>query len=44
MFSMASPKRPALFFTVPGEPLLKMLRYQQQFEFFNPARVKTSIR
>ncbi len=43
-FTMASPDRPALFFTVLGEPPLKMLRYQQQFEFFDLAKVNTSVR
>jgi circadian clock protein KaiC len=31
MFALAGPERPALYFTVVGEPPLKMLRYQQQF-------------
>jgi circadian clock protein KaiC len=44
MFSLASPERPALYFTVVGEPPLKMLRYQQQFTFFDLARVNESIR
>ncbi|MDR6990667.1 ATPase domain-containing protein [Luteimonas sp. 3794] len=44
MFAMATPERPAIYFTVLGEPALKMLRYQQQFEFFDPARVNTAIR
>src|SRR6185503_177548 len=44
MFSLARPDRPALFFTVLGEPPLKMLRYQQQFEFFDLAKVNASIR
>jgi len=44
MFALASPERPALYFTVLGEPPLKMLRYQQQFEFFEHDRVKDSIR
>ena len=39
MFALASPDRPALYFTVVGEPPLKMLRYQQQFSFFDMARV-----
>ncbi|MDP9012370.1 MAG: AAA family ATPase [Pseudomonadota bacterium] len=43
MFSLASPKRPALFFTVLGEPPLKMLRYQQQFEFFDSQAINRSI-
>jgi circadian clock protein KaiC len=44
MFALASPDRPALFFTVLGEPPLKMLRYQQQFEFFDLAKVNASVR
>lgn len=28
MFANATPERPALYFTVLGEPALKMLRYQ----------------
>src|SRR4249920_487300 len=35
MFSLASPQRRALYFTVLGEPALKMLRYQQQYTFFD---------
>jgi circadian clock protein KaiC len=44
MFSLAGPDRPALYFTVVGEPPLKMLRYQQQFNFFDLDRVGDSIR
>lgn len=44
MFSLATPERPALFFTVLGEPPLKMLRYQQQFSFFDAEKINTSIR
>ena len=44
MFSFAGPARPALYITVVGEPPLKMLRYQQQFSFFDVARVDESIR
>jgi circadian clock protein KaiC len=44
MFSLATPQRPALYFTVLGEPPLKMLRYQQQFEFFDDNKVVDSIR
>ncbi len=36
VFANATPKRPALYFTVLGEPTLKMLRYQRQFTFFDP--------
>ncbi|MDR7925899.1 ATPase domain-containing protein [Acidithiobacillus thiooxidans] len=44
MFSQADPDHRALFFTVLGEPSLKMLRYQQQFSFFDAAKVNASIR
>jgi len=44
MFALADPKRKALFFTVMGEPPLKMLRYQQQYGFFDPDKVGPSIR
>src|SRR5216117_2781263 len=44
MFSLARADRPALYFTVLGEPPLKMLRYQQQFAFFDPQKVNDSIR
>ena len=44
MFALAGPDCPALYFTVVGEPPLKMLRYQQQFTFFDVARVNHSVR
>ncbi|MGA7948754.1 MAG: ATPase domain-containing protein, partial [Thiobacillaceae bacterium] len=44
MFSLANPQHRALFFTVLGEPALKMLRYQQQFTFFDHEKVNRSIR
>jgi circadian clock protein KaiC len=44
MFSVANPNKRALFFTVLGEPALKMLRYQQQFPFFNLNRMNDSIK
>ncbi|MHB1098488.1 MAG: ATPase domain-containing protein [Burkholderiales bacterium] len=44
MFSLASPDNRALFFTVLGEPALKMLRYQQQFSFFDIDKINESIR
>ncbi len=44
MFTIATPERPALFFTVLGEPAFKMLRYQQQFQFFDFAKVSNSVR
>lgn len=44
MFAVSSPERSALYFTVIGEPPLKMLRYQQQFSYFDMARVNDSVR
>jgi circadian clock protein KaiC len=44
MFAAATPEYPALYFTVLGEPPLKMLRYQQQFTFFDCDRVNQCIR
>lgn len=44
MFSLADANNRALFFTVLGEPALKMLRYQQQFPFFDINKVNESIR
>jgi circadian clock protein KaiC len=44
MFSLANPQYRALFFTVLGEPALKMLRYQQQFTFFDHDKINDSIR
>src|SRR3990170_1843378 len=44
MFGLSDRDRSALYVTVIGEPPLKMLRYQQQFTFFDMARVNESIR
>ncbi len=44
MFSLARPDRRALFFTVLGEPPLKMLRYQQQFPFFDVKKINASVK
>src|SRR5918993_3552657 len=43
MFANATRERPALYFTVLGEPTLKMLRYQQQFSFFDLTKVNTVV-
>jgi circadian clock protein KaiC len=43
MFALATPQRPALHLTVVGEPTFKMLRYQQQFSFFEPSKVGSSV-
>ena len=44
MFANASTECPALYFTVLGEPAIKMLRYQQQFSFFDMSKVDGAIR
>jgi circadian clock protein KaiC len=47
MFALATPERPALYPTVLGEPPLKtrkMLRYQQQFDFFDSDAINRSVR
>jgi len=43
MFANAGPERRALFFSIIGEPPIKMLRYQQQFSFFDPGKLDDSI-
>ncbi|RZA35598.1 MAG: AAA family ATPase [Lysobacteraceae bacterium] len=43
MFALAGPDRKALFFTAMGEPPVKMLRYQQQFSFFDVDKVGDSV-
>jgi circadian clock protein KaiC len=44
VFANAKPKQPALYFTVLGEPALKMLRYQQQYSFFDESKLGQAIR
>lgn len=44
MFALAGPDCRAIFFTVLGEPSLKMLRYQQQFSFFDLKKAGQSIK
>ena len=44
MFANATARKPALYFTVLGEPAMKMLRYQQQFSFFDEAKIGKAIR
>ena len=43
-FANASPESPAIYFTVLGEPAIKMLRYQQQFSFFDHAKMDGALR
>lgn len=44
VFANATIDRPALYFTVLGEPAVKMLRYQQRFSFFDTERIGDTIR
>lgn len=44
VFTNATPDKTALYFTVLGEPAMKMLRYQQQYAFFDETKLGTSIR
>lgn len=39
MFANATPERKAVYFSVIGEPPIKMLRYQQQHDFFDATKV-----
>jgi circadian clock protein KaiC len=44
IFANATRSKPALYFTVLGESALKMLRYQQQYAFFDASRLGRDIR
>ncbi|HVA27540.1 MAG TPA: ATPase domain-containing protein, partial [Candidatus Baltobacteraceae bacterium] len=44
LFANASSECPALYFTILGEPAVKMLRYQQQFSFFDQSKLDGAIR
>jgi circadian clock protein KaiC len=44
VFANATPRKPALYFTVLGEPAMKMLRYQQQYTFFDESKLGHAIR
>ncbi len=44
VFANATVKKPALYFTVLGEPAIKMLRYQQQFSFFDESKLGSAVR
>jgi circadian clock protein KaiC len=39
MFANANPERKAVYFSIIGEPPIKMLRYQQQYDFFDATKV-----
>jgi circadian clock protein KaiC len=44
VFANATTDRPALYFTVLGESAIKMLRYQQQYAYFDPAKLPDAVR
>ena len=44
IFANATPEHPAIYFTVLGEPALKMLRYQQQYTFFEETKLNSAVR
>src|SRR3954452_13598066 len=44
VFNISTSERPSLYFTVLGEPAMKMLRYQQQSRFFDQAKLNPSVR
>jgi circadian clock protein KaiC len=44
LFANATPERPGLYFTILGEPAIKMLRYQQQFTFFDAKKLNAAVR
>ena len=43
-FANATENNPTIYFTVLGEPALKMLRYQQQYSFFDQSKLGTAVR
>ncbi len=44
VFANATSKKPGLYFSVLGEPVIKMLRYQQQFSFFDESKLGKAVR
>ncbi len=44
VFANASPSYRALYFNALGEPPLKMLRYQQQYNFFDQDKIGNAVR
>ena len=43
VFTNATPERPALYFTILGEPAIKMLLYHQQYSFFDQAMMNKAV-
>ena len=44
VYANATVKKPAFYFTVLGEPALKMLRYQQLYSFFDASKLGKAVR
>lgn len=44
VFANATVERPALYISILGEPPIKLLRYQQQYSFFDPLILGKAIR
>src|ERR1700679_3048268 len=44
VFANATVERPALYFTVLGEPSLKMLRHVQQYSFFDASKFNSAVK
>ena len=44
VFANATVRKPAIYFTVLGEPAMKMLRHQQQYSFFDGSKLGKAIR
>jgi len=44
VFANATVERPALYISILGEPPIKLLRYQQQYSFFDPSILGKAIR
>ena len=44
VFANATAQKPAIYFTVLGEPAIKMLRYQQKYSFFDESKLDKAIR
>ena len=43
LFANATPETPVLYFTTVSEPATKVLKYQQEFTFFDPDKFNTSV-
>ncbi len=43
LFSLATPEAPAIFFTTLSEPSVKMIRYQRNFDYFNPHKLNSAV-